>query len=1341
MKPNLSRLLLFAISLCLSVTLSKAQNTSPSSTYLNNFVQPPPNAGSLGKYADFPVGYYTGVPNISIPLYTLKDGSISLPISISYHASGIRVSELPSWVGLGWALNATGVINRTVRGAPDEGTRSGSVYPYAPRGYYEDFGWFGPSLLQFLPYPGSDQGFTDQRGVDAKQNKFYNTVMPAVLAGGADFEPDLYTFNFNGHTGKFVFDEQRNVRLLEDDNLKIKVIWNSATQSFDSWVITAEDGIQYFFGENNSHEIVLPFAHGNYDANSAVPANWYLTRIYNPNTKETVTFNYVPEGYSYYDLGPESTVYGGSASNPVITNACNNTNINNNGASVANFITTSVVGLRLSTIVTSNFTVKFIASTSRLDLNQNINNVCVSCIPAANVWSGVSSAPAYSLDSVKIYSNQNNSCIKQIALTHSYFTSPTTTGQSVATSVGSDITDTKRLKLSSVTEISGDGTISKPPYIFTYQESITLPRRLSYDQDHWGFSNNQAGNNNNYFTPPVKILTLNGPTGANRKAKWPEMSAFTLTNIHDPLGVNTTFTYSQNTAWNGYDLYTGLTDTLIGGLRIQQIAVTDNITGKSTIRKFSYNAINASTPGGILTHVPVYIMVPYNEYFSWYAVHASSNPQSVNGGYAGDYSTYGSALMVFKQSMGIVPMQDADGNHIVYPYVRETFGANGEDGYKLYTFNTLSRGDPTNPQVNSRLDFNTYVSSQFMPNWSMVGGYNGSYTNQQGYYGTGDPNDTVGHPLFTPVNLHYSMNHYECYTGYPSVPSQVDLVGNKLLEEDTYDANGNVVTTMTNQYTTNFHENFWIRGMRGCFPLDDVNIPYKGVAFYKLHTGVSHLTSTTKKTYTGSNYITEVSNYGYESPYHTLKTSDTTTDSQGNVLINKTYYSWDYANTATGDNIFGKMKARHILAPVRTDNWRNGNLIGERVTRYADFATSAPDTLINPVNVYNLETGVPLTPAQASESATWSAPVSTLLPNSYLISKVGFSYDGSTGKMTGQQLTYDKSQGIQWSSQLKLPVALVDNATNTPTLKEFYYEGFEESASNSLYTGNGHTGTKSVFAPYTVNWTLPNSRSYVITYWYYTGGVWKLQPEQAFTGSLALTGGTAYDDIRIFPKDANMITYTYDIIGNLTSTMDQKGLTTYYEYDSFQRLKNIRDKDRNIVKSYCYNYAGQANGCYINQPAFTNATLNSSYFKNDCNSGYTGTAVGYAVSAGAYISNISQQDADDQASADVAANGQRYANINGSCVQLVTITLTNTTNSGYQINFTGPFNITFDFLNNGTKTIQVPVGTYSVDIYPTGAYVNHTIKFTGQTTPPPVPRTVFSPVTVSTSPALTATVQ
>ena len=77
---------------------------------------PSPTAANLGLYGEIPVSYYTGTPNISIPLYEIKGKQITVPISLTYHPSGIRPEIHPGPVGLGWSLRADGVITRTVRG-------------------------------------------------------------------------------------------------------------------------------------------------------------------------------------------------------------------------------------------------------------------------------------------------------------------------------------------------------------------------------------------------------------------------------------------------------------------------------------------------------------------------------------------------------------------------------------------------------------------------------------------------------------------------------------------------------------------------------------------------------------------------------------------------------------------------------------------------------------------------------------------------------------------------------------------------------------------------------------------------------------------------------------------------------------------------------------------------------------------------------------------------------------------------------------------------------------------------------------------------------------------------
>ncbi len=79
---------------------------------------PPPDISALGKFGLIPVSNFSGIPSITYPVYTVRSGDLSLPISLMYHAGGLKVKEEASEVGLGWALSAGGSIVSTVRGHP-----------------------------------------------------------------------------------------------------------------------------------------------------------------------------------------------------------------------------------------------------------------------------------------------------------------------------------------------------------------------------------------------------------------------------------------------------------------------------------------------------------------------------------------------------------------------------------------------------------------------------------------------------------------------------------------------------------------------------------------------------------------------------------------------------------------------------------------------------------------------------------------------------------------------------------------------------------------------------------------------------------------------------------------------------------------------------------------------------------------------------------------------------------------------------------------------------------------------------------------------------------------------
>lgn len=112
------------ILLFLSTWLNYAQDHGIHEGQLNspipeNFFSASPDVTAFQKYNTLPVNLYTGKINLSVPIFEITSGNISVPISISYNSGGIKVDDIASSVGLGWNLNAGGNIVRSVKDIPD----------------------------------------------------------------------------------------------------------------------------------------------------------------------------------------------------------------------------------------------------------------------------------------------------------------------------------------------------------------------------------------------------------------------------------------------------------------------------------------------------------------------------------------------------------------------------------------------------------------------------------------------------------------------------------------------------------------------------------------------------------------------------------------------------------------------------------------------------------------------------------------------------------------------------------------------------------------------------------------------------------------------------------------------------------------------------------------------------------------------------------------------------------------------------------------------------------------------------------------------------------------------
>jgi len=251
----ISRSILFILFIGASIFCGgQTSNTTPSLD--NSLIPPSPEAGSMGKYGILPVTLYTGIPNVSVPVFDIRTTKLSLPVSLAYNYNGYRPGELSSSVGMGWNLEGGGVITRVVKGLPDDD----------------------------LPLNTSATAWDAYANVDDLTINM--DFMQALGTGVADGEPDLYLFHFNGHSGKFIMVGGRAYTFPRQ---KLKIVQTSGLFS-----ITDEDGTVYQF---NLPEITTTKGPSNIPG--PYNSSWYLTSITSADQTDVISFQYT----GYY--GPQ----------------------------------------------------------------------------------------------------------------------------------------------------------------------------------------------------------------------------------------------------------------------------------------------------------------------------------------------------------------------------------------------------------------------------------------------------------------------------------------------------------------------------------------------------------------------------------------------------------------------------------------------------------------------------------------------------------------------------------------------------------------------------------------------------------------------------------------------------------------------------------------------------------------------------------------------------------------------------------------------------------------------------------------------------------------------------
>ena len=266
--------------------------------------KPAPDAQSLGKFGEIPVDLFTGRVNINIPIYTIKYYDIEIPISISYHGGGIKVTEEAGSVGLGWTLNVGGVVNRIVRGMPDELNNNNNVVGYENLSKFSYNGYNGAGIANFIDvfkqrYPGREPTLlrapqTPDQNYAAYLSSVYGREYDS---GRFDTAADNYMFNVQGLSGAFVHEGGGNAsNVILQSNDGVSVIKNA---NYSGYTITDADGYVYQFQDPERQTYFYKAGYSWQDTEwfhlpehrFTYPSSWWLSSITSP-AGETVSFHY-----------------------------------------------------------------------------------------------------------------------------------------------------------------------------------------------------------------------------------------------------------------------------------------------------------------------------------------------------------------------------------------------------------------------------------------------------------------------------------------------------------------------------------------------------------------------------------------------------------------------------------------------------------------------------------------------------------------------------------------------------------------------------------------------------------------------------------------------------------------------------------------------------------------------------------------------------------------------------------------------------------------------------------------------------------------------------------------
>jgi len=1072
-----------------------------------------PQGYEFGRVGNGNVSHFTGQPEIDIPIYTYTDRDFSIPLSLTYNASGFSPSEREGIAGLNWFLNnGGGAIVRYVNGLPDD----------------------KPSENLIIRPHGSIAAIKLGSSITSRSKasvfELSNGQLLTTMFWGRDnseVEPDDFRFSFPGFAGRFFIAHDGTVKTSGDRPFKVDLSnFNNQPDALNTFQVndseikvTTDDGYIFTFGGTIQFlEVSFPLTSLQQTGSYPTIVAWHIREIKAPNGR-VASFQYVPYSETRGEFVPAGTdpyhyLYNKFAIELLTSSAeCfpfqegpfPNVNIcNETGGLITDNQEEVTKTVYLKRILIDSVGTNSTANLSRTTIEFRYEECSKALYPET-----AASIPFY---------NQKNLQVKSIGIK----------------SGGAELKrfvfgyrnlggiNSKRRFLISFRE---EGLM---PYTFSYRKTDDFPRADTHGIDHWGYWNGgwDAGSE---MTPGAWVYA-NGdeviPDDNIRKPDTTKMDVGLLAQITYPSGGYTRYRYQpheyatrleRRKASNFMPALFAATG-YAGGARVWKIYDYDGVK-TTNVREYKYVkdfASGGTTSSGILLSWPRY------RYYWHKHDDSGSDGDEIrirnfsfhrNNYYPGEYF-----------------MQYSEVTELQLP----------ENGYTNFKYSSYE-SDPDVSEYDT-LIANAATQTMFTP-LNLYNNFVGKTLN--------DCSNSRGRIKEV---THYASKSAGVY--YPVSKSVTTYTG---LSQNTDDwvvsvhGTGGIIQSSKIYYYP-------------VLPLQRSETFYSGE-------GTASQTMVTNFTYNAQNYLAteakvrsdgKAEGQSFKYPSDLINEIDQVNLFTGNPI--------KYSTLSQEVKAIVDLRMNNIInAPIETINYVGAPTTGAVDAKYVQHLNFGADLSKKsfPYKAFTLKTKkVPAGVTHMSiNKTTWLITRSALYDT---VPDMVYQYYDALGNILQQRDRSKNVTAFQWGYSGLYPVA---QAVNT-TYNRFFATSFEDDAASS--TGDSFTGRRYKDGTYTVSLNVP-AGNYTLSYWKkQTSGGW-IEVRQPVTVSstpysLSTPGGIQIDELRFVPTKATIqvLTFTYDPLVGMTSKVDANIRPSYFVYDEWERLRLVKDENGDIVKRYVY---------------------------------------------------------------------------------------------------------------------------------------------------------------------------